>query len=218
LETWQFLVTRSDQFLALTLRHIEIVGLSVLIAVVVGVLIGIYMTYNEYVAQVMLALAGVIMTIPGIAMLAMLIPLLGIGLVPAITALVLYGQLPILRNTYTGIKEVPAAMLEAGRGMGMTEGQLMWRVKLPLALPVIIAGVRTSIVMNVGLAALAAAIGAGGLGKYIFQGIARTYNPMVLTGAIGVSIIAIALDIILQRVENRLISAGLGSSSEVAQG
>jgi len=217
LQTLEFMATHMDQFLRLTLRHLEIVAISVSIAVVIGILIGIYMTYNKYLAQVMLALAGIIITIPGIAMLGMLIPLLGIGMVPSITALVFYGQLPILRNTYTGITGVDKAILEAGRGMGMTEGQLMWRVKLPLALPVIIAGVRTSIVMNVGLAALAAAIGAGGLGKYIFQGIARTYNPMVLAGAIGVSVIAIVLDLVLQRVENRLVSAGLSSGSEVAQ-
>jgi len=149
------------------------------------------------------------MTIPSLAMFAFMIPLLGIGLKPAWTALTLYALLPIVRNTYVAVRNVNLAMLEAGRGMGMTELQILARVRIPLALPVIMAGIRTSVVLIIGIAAIAAYIGAGGLGTYIFQGIGQSYDNPIIAGAVAVSVLAIASDIILGRLESRLVPKGL---------
>jgi len=209
MNVWSFIVEHRDKMLQLTIQHVHVVAVSVVLATILGVLIGIFITRNKRLADSVLYVAGIIMTIPSIAMFGILIPIVGIGFTPAVIALVLYGQLPIIRNTYTAITGVDPAIIEAGRGMGMTERQLMLRIRLPLATPVILAGVRTAVVMNVGIAAIAAYIGAGGLGKYIFWGISRTWDQMVVAGAIGVSVIAILADWILGRLEKRLVPRGI---------
>ncbi|MBC7084333.1 MAG: osmoprotectant transport system permease protein [Bacillota bacterium] len=154
------------------------------------------------------------MTIPSVALLGFLIPVLaiigqGIGPLPAIVALFLYAQLPIIRNTYTAIRSVDPAIIEAAVGIGMTPRQVLWRIQVPLALPVIFAGVRNAVVLNVGVGSIAALIGAGGLGVFIFRGIARTYSQMIYTGALFVSLLALLADFCLFRLQKRLVSRGL---------
>jgi osmoprotectant transport system permease protein len=149
-----------------------------------------------------------------VALFGLMIPILatwnmGIGKVPAVIALVLYSQLPIIRNTYAAIKNIDPAIVDAGRGMGMTGFQIMRKVQLPLAVGVISAGVRVAVVMSIGIAAIAAYIGAGGLGKYIFAGITRTYDEMLFAGAIAVSVMAILADLLFGRLEKALMSKGL---------
>jgi osmoprotectant transport system permease protein len=164
---------------------------------------------GEKAADPALYIVGVIFTIPSLAMFGIMIPIIGIGVDPAIIALVLYGLLPILRNTITALHELDPAYTESGRGMGMTDLQLLTKVQLPLALPVILAGVRVSTVMTVGIASIATLIGAGGLGELIFQGINRTQARMVLTGAIWIALLALAFDFILGQGEIRWISKGI---------
>lgn len=190
----------------LTVEHLLLVVVAMVLAVITGVMVGILISRREWLARPILYLAGIIMTVPSVAMLGLLLPVVGIGKVPAVIALVLYGQLPILRNTYTGIKGVEPAVLESARGMGMTPLQVLRRIELPLAYPVILTGVRVAVVMNIGIAAIAAFIGAGGLGRYIYWGIARTNDQMVIAGVIFVAILAVVVDWVLGRVERRAAS------------
>ena len=154
------------------------------------------------------------MTIPSIALFGLMLPLLslfghGLGKVPAVIALVLYSQLPIIRNTYVAIKNVPPAVVNAGRGMGMSNWQLLKEVELPLAIPVILAGLRTAAVMNIGIAAIATFVGAGGLGVYIQKGIDMVYDDMIVTGAILVSLFAIVVDGGMAGIERALTPKGI---------
>ena len=196
------------------LQHAQIVGIALALAICTGVPIGIAITFNPKAADTVLYVAGIIMTIPSMALFGLMIPILavwdlGIGQVPAIIALVLYSQLPIVRNTYAAIKNIDPAMVDAGRGMGMTGRQIMLKVQLPLALGVIFAGVRVAVVMSIGIAALAAYIGAGGLGTYIFRGIASTHDQMLFAGAFAVSVMAILADLVFGWLEKSLMSKGL---------
>ncbi len=214
--TLQFIVAHGAQMWAYFLEHAYIVGLAVAIALATGVPIGIAITFNRRAAETVLYIAGIIMTIPSVALFGLMIPILsvidmGIGKVPAVIALVLYCQLPIIRNTYAAIKNIDPAMVDAGRGMGMTRKQIMFKVQLPLAVGVIFAGVRVAVVMSIGIAAIAAYIGAGGLGNYIFRGISTTYDEMLFAGAIAVSAMAIAADLIFARLERMMMSKGLRS-------
>jgi osmoprotectant transport system permease protein len=175
------------------------VGIALLIATPIGIFLGIVITKHEQLASRVLNGANILMTIPSIALFGLMLPVLaivnmGLGKVPAVIALVLYSQLPIIRNTYTAIKNVPPSLVDAGRGMGMDKWKLLRELEIPLATPVIIAGLRTAAVMNIGIAAIATYIGAGGLGVYIQQGIARVYPEMILSGAILVSLLAIIVD------------------------
>ena len=149
-----------------------------------------------------LGFAGILQTIPSIALLGFMIPLLGIGAKPAIVALMLYAFLPIIRNTYTGINQVNAAVTDAAKGMGMSSQQILFKVELPLAMPVILAGIRTATVINVGVATLAAYIAAGGLGEFIFGGIALNNTNMILAGAIPAALLAIIFDFLLAKAQN----------------
>jgi osmoprotectant transport system permease protein len=158
----------------------------------------------RWLAPPVLAAAGIFYTIPSVALFALLIPLLGLGVKPTVFALVLYSQLALIRNTAVGINEVDAALLQAAQGMGMTNAQRFWRVEVPLAIPVIFAGVRTATVMAIGLASIAAYIGAGGLGVLIFQGISTGNTDQVLTGAVTVSILALLADAILSNLQRVL--------------
>jgi osmoprotectant transport system permease protein len=201
---------------SLSLEHAAIVGIALAIAIATGVPIGIAITFNPRAAEVVLYIAGIIMTIPSVALFGLMIPLLanwdmGIGKVPAIVALVLYSQLPIIRNTYAAIKNIDPAIVDAARGMGMKRYQIMLSVQLPLALGVIFAGVRVAVVMCIGIAAIAAYIGAGGLGNLIFRGISTTYDAMLFSGAIAVSVMAIMADFVFGQLEKALMSKGLRS-------
>jgi len=199
MSTLRFMVDNFEEVLYLSWEHVWIVGIALLIATPIGVVLGIVITKHEQFASRVLNGANILMTIPSIALFGLMLPVLaivnmGLGKVPAVIALVLYSQLPIIRNTYTAIKNVPPSLVDAGRGMGMGKWKLLRELEIPLATPVIIAGLRTAAVMNIGIAAIATYIGAGGLGVYIQQGIARVYPEMILSGAILVSLLAIIVD------------------------
>ncbi len=195
------------EVLDLTLEHLWLVGISILIAVAVGVPLGILITRHPGLNKPILGLANVIQTIPSLALFGFLLPAPWIGERAdrlAILALTLYALLPLIRNTYVGIMGVDRAVIEAGRGMGMTDRQLLLQVELPLALGVIIAGIRVAAVICVGLATIAAAIGAGGLGEYIFRGLAMVNNTVILAGAVPAALLALLADFSLGMVEKRL--------------
>lgn len=199
MSTLQFIMDNFNQVMYLTWEHIWIVGIALLIAAPIGVALGILITRHEQFASRVLNGANILMTIPSLALFGLMLPILaivnmGLGKVPAVIALVLYSQLPIIRNTYTAIKNVPPALVDAGMGMGLSKWKLLREVEIPLAMPLIIAGLRTAAVMNIGVAAIATYIGAGGLGVYIQQGIARVYPEMIMSGAILVSLLAIIVD------------------------
>lgn len=199
MSTLRFLMEHYQRVLYLSWEHVWIVSLSLIIATIIGVPLGILITKHEELAKRVLNAANVLMTIPSIALFGIMLPILavvnlGLGKVPAVIALVLYSQLPIIRNTYTAIKNVPPAVVDAGKGMGMNKWNLLWEIEIPISIPVILAGLRTAAVMNIGIAAIASYIGAGGLGVLIQQGINRVYPEMILSGAIMVSILAIVVD------------------------
>src|SRR5882724_6318304 len=198
---WQFMNQESAKLLQQTLQHIGLTFFSLLIAVIIGLPLGIYITRNRRASGIVLGLAGVLQTIPGIALLGFMIPLLGIGAVPAITALFLYALLPIIRNTFTGINGVDPTVREAAVAMGMSNAQVLFKVELPLAFPVIMAGIRTATVINVGVGTLAAYIAAGGLGEFIFGGIALNNTNMILAGAIPAALLAMTFDYLLSLVQ-----------------
>lgn len=214
MNTVHFIFSDLHTLLTLTYQHLELVTISLAVAIITAIPIGIVITFNENIARKVLNIAGIIMTIPSIAMFGMMIPILslvnqGIGFVPAVCALILYAQLPIVRNTYTAIKNVDPNTVEAALGMGMTRSQILWEIQLPLSLSLIMGGVRTAVVMNIGIAAIAAYIGAGGIGIYITRGISTTYDEMVLAGAIAVSVLAIFADFVLGFLEKALTPRGL---------
>jgi len=204
------------QVLQLTWQHIMLVGIAVSLAILVGVPLGILMTRFPAVAGPLQASATVLLTIPSIALFGLLLPFYskfgqGLGPLPAITAVFLYSLLPILRNTYLALTNVEPGIREAARGIGMTFGQRLRMVELPIAVPVILAGVRTAVVMNIGVMTIAATIGAGGLGVLILTSISRSDMPMLLVGAVLVSLLAIIADLLLQTLQRALTPEGLRS-------
>jgi osmoprotectant transport system permease protein len=214
LEALSFIANNLGTILGLAGEHVSIVGVAVGLAILTGVPIGIAITQNERAASAVLYVASIIITIPSIALFGLLIPVLsligqGIGYLPAVIAVLLYSQLPIIRNTYTAINNVDPALREAARGMGMTAMQRLRMVEIPLAVPVIMAGVRTAVVMNIAVTAIAAYIGAGGLGVLISRGISQTDSRQLVAGAIAVSVLAIVADSVLLWVQHRLTPEGL---------
>lgn len=199
---WQFMTEQSDKLLNQTLQHVGLTFISLLFAVLIGLPLGILIARKQKLSGSVLAFAGVLQTIPSIALLGFMIPLLGIGAKPAIVALLIYALLPIIRNTYTGIVGVDASIREAAKAMGMSTWQILIKVELPLAMPVILAGIRTATVINVGVATLASYIAAGGLGEFIFGGISLNNTNMILAGAIPAAVLAIVLDGLLALLQN----------------
>src|SRR5690348_17144177 len=202
-----FLSQNRIEVLELTVEHLWLVGASIILAVLIGIPLGILITRKPGLSRSVLGGANVIQTIPSLALFGFLLPAPWIGERAdrlAILALTLYALLPIIRNTYTGIKGVDRAVIEAGRGMGMTDWQLLMQVELSLALSVIIAGVRVATVISVGLATIAAAIGAGGLGEFIFRGLAMVNNVVILAGAVPAAILALLADFGLGLLEKCL--------------
>ncbi len=189
-----FLRDQYPKILEQITTHLGLTLASLLVALAIGVPVGIWIANRPRLASVVLGAAGVLQTVPSLALLGFLIPTLGIGVGPALVALFLYALLPIVRNTYVGIRGVNPAVVEAARGIGFTDRQVLWRVELPLALPVLFAGVRTAAVINVGVATLAAYVAAGGLGEFIFGGIALSNTPMMLAGAIPAAGLAVLFD------------------------
>jgi osmoprotectant transport system permease protein len=203
----EFIVSHGSEVLAATREHLILVLISMAIASVIGVPLGLGIVAHPRLRSFALAVASVLQTIPSLALFGFLIPLPfigGIGTHTAIVALVLYALLPILRNTYVGLTGVDPAILEAAEGMGMTEEQILFRVRLPLASSVIMAGIRTAAVITIGVATIAAAIGAGGLGTFIFRGVAMVSDAVILAGAVPAAILALLADFLLGRLERRL--------------
>jgi len=203
----QFIAQNRTEVLELTAEHLWLVGASIVLAVMIGIPLGILITRLPVLKKPVLGGVNIIQTIPSLALFGFLLPAPWIGARAdrlAILALTLYALLPLISNTYTGIKGVDPAVVEAGRGMGMTDHQLLWQVQFPLALGVIIAGIRVAAVISIGLATIAAAIGAGGLGEYIFRGLAMVNNQVILAGAIPAAALAILADLSLGWLEKRL--------------
>lgn len=206
----EFLKLYRGELIQYTLEHLFLVVSSIGIAILIGIPLGILCTRTRL-NQLILGLANVVQTIPSLALFGFLIPVPiigGIGTRSAIVALVLYSLLPIIRNTYIGIIKVDPAIREAGRGMGMTDKQLLFQVELPLALGVILAGVRVATVISIGVATIASVIGAGGLGDFIFRGVSNLDNRLILAGAIPAALMALLADFILGWLEHRLTPAG----------
>ncbi|MEB2299170.1 osmoprotectant update ABC transporter permease/substrate-binding subunit OpuFB [Lysinibacillus xylanilyticus] len=193
---------RKGQLLASLLEHIQISFIALFFAVVIAIPLGIYLTNKKKIAEIIIGMSAVLQTIPSLALLGLLIPLFGIGKVPAIIALVVYALLPILRNTFTGINEVDPSLKEAAMAMGMNTRKRLMKVELPLAMPVIMAGIRTAMVLIVGTATLAALIGAGGLGDIILLGIDRNNTALIILGAVPAAILALVFDFLLKKLES----------------
>ena len=199
METLKFIIDNLPIIGYRTVQHVSIVGVAVGLGILTGVPIGILITQSKRAADIVLYVAAMIMTIPSIALFGVMIPVLsligqGIGYLPAVIAVLLYSQLPIIRNTYTAIRNVDPALRSAAIAMGMSTAQRLARVEIPIALPVIIAGVRIAVVINIGVTAIAAYIGAGGLGTFISRGISQTDIRQLVTGALALGLLAIAAD------------------------
>jgi osmoprotectant transport system permease protein len=202
-----FLIKYAPEILQHTLEHLFLVGVAISIAILIGIPLGIWITRQTHFRQPVLAIANIFQTIPSLALFGLLIPVPiigGIGTVPAIVALTVYSLLPIIRNTYTGITGVDPAIREAGWGMGMTDRQLLFQVEIPLAMTVILAGVRVATVIAIGIATIAAAIGAGGLGVFVFRGISVVNNQLILAGAVPSAIIALVADLAIGWMEQKI--------------
>jgi len=202
-----FYARHTGEALGLLGQHLLLVSISTAVAVAIGVPVGILLTRRPAWRGPVLGIANVFQTIPSLALFGILIPLPfigGIGARTAIVALIVYALLPIIRNTYTGIAGVDPAVREAGRGMGMTDGELLRRVEVPLAASVILAGIRVATVIGVGVATIAAAVGAGGLGVYIFRGVATVDDTLILAGALPAALLALAADMLFGVLERRV--------------
>ncbi|MEL5338058.1 osmoprotectant ABC transporter permease OsmW [Serratia nevei] len=200
----------------LTLEHLLLVGVAVGLAILIGVPLGVLIVRHKWLATPVLSLATLVLTVPSIALFGLMIPLFslighGIGYVPAITAVFLYSLLPIVRNTHTALDNLPSGLREAGRGIGMTFWQRLRWVEIPVALPVIFGGIRTAVVMNIGVMAIAAVIGAGGLGLLLLNGISSSDIRQLITGAVMISLLAIVLDWLLHRLQIALTPKGIRS-------
>jgi len=203
------LTDRWPDILDATRQHVLLSVVALFWASVIAVPCGILLTRYRFLAGPVLGIVSVLQTIPSLALLGFMIPLFGIGPLPAVIAMVIYALLPILRNTYTGILDVDKSLLEAGRGMGMTKSQMLWLVELPMARPIIFAGLRTATVMTIGVATLAAFIGAGGLGDLILRGIAMVDTGIILAGAVPAAVLAVLFDMLLAWADWRITPKGL---------
>ena len=203
---WSFITQNRYEVATLTLEHLWIVGVSTLLAVIVGIPLGVLITRKRSLQKPVIAMANIIQTIPSLALFGFLLPAPWIGDRAerlAIFALTLYALLPLIRNTYVGITSVDRSIVDAARGMGLTDWQLLYKVELPLAASVILAGIRVALVISIGLATIAAAIGAGGLGELIFRGLAMVNNSVILAGAIPAAVMALLADSLLGWLEKR---------------
>lgn len=204
---WSFLLEHRGEILATTLEHLALVVIAMAIAILIGVPVGLFIVHRPALRAIALGIANVFQTIPSLALFGFLIPIPfigGIGKRTAIVALVLYALLPILRNTYVGLTAIDPAVLESAEAMGMTRSQILFRVRLPLASAFILAGIRTATIITIGVATIAAAIGAGGLGTFIFRGVALVSNGLLLAGAVPAAVLALLADFLLGLIERRL--------------
>ncbi|MCO4857139.1 ABC transporter permease [Herbaspirillum sp. WGmk3] len=211
---FQYLQSDWRNIIDLTLQHLELVGIAVSLAIAIGVPLGILIVRVRWLAGPLMGLATIVLTLPSIALFGLMIPVFsqfgaGIGPLPAITAVFLYSLLPIMRNTYLALENIEAGIKEAGIGIGMTFWQRLRMVDLPLAVPVILGGVRTAVVMNIGVMAIAAVIGAGGLGVLILHAISQSNMQKLVVGAVMISVLAIIADTLLQRLQKILTPKGV---------
>ncbi|PTK38388.1 ABC transporter permease [Staphylococcus hominis] len=204
-----YLVENSSMLLNKTLEHLYISIMALILAMIVAIPLGILLSKKEKLSKVSLTIAGILQTIPTLAILALMIPLFGVGKVTAIIALFIYVLLPILNNTIVGVQNIDRNIVEAGRSMGMTNFQLMKDIELPLALPMVLSGIRLSSVYVISWAALASYVGAGGLGDLIFNGLALYEPEMIIVGTILVTLLALIVDLILAQIEKWIIPKGL---------
>jgi osmoprotectant transport system permease protein len=207
MSAWRFFLEHRAEILGATANHLALVVISMAFAIAIAVPLGMVIVHRRTLRNFALGLASIFQTIPSLALFGFLIPIPfigGIGRRTAIVALVLYALLPILRNTYVGLTGIDPAVLEAAEAMGMTQSQILWRVRLPLARAVILAGIRTATIITIGVATIAAAIGAGGLGTFIFRGVAMVSDAVILAGAIPAALLAIVADLLLGWLERRL--------------
>lgn len=203
-ERWEF-------FLKLFIEHIYLTFVAIVIISVLGIILGIIMTRSRTIANIIMTIVNLIYTIPSIALFGFFVSITGIGFKSALIALVIYGLLPIIRNTYVGITEVDPFLIESAIGMGTTNTQLLYKVQLPLALPVIFAGFRTMVIMTIALGAIASFIGAGGLGVAIWRGITTYFPEMTVAGSLLVALLAVFIDLILGGIEKNIRKKILGN-------
>ena len=201
MEFFNYLAENSSQIISLLLEHVELTLLSVVLSIIIGIPVGILISYVKKLGKPILGLTNIIQAIPSMALLGFMIPILGIGMVPAIVMVILYSLLPIIKNTYTGIKNINEQTIEAATGIGLTKWQILTKVQIPLAFPVIMAGIRISAVSAVGLMTLAAFVGAGGLGYLVYAGIRTVNNSQILAGAIPACLLALLIDYIMSIIE-----------------
>ena len=207
MSAWAFLLEHRQEIFGTTVEHLALVLGAMLIAILIGVPLGLLIVHRPVLRGIALGVANILQTIPSLALFGFLIPIPfigGIGKRTAIVALVLYALLPILRNTYVGLTEIDPAVLESAQAMGMKQSQILFRVRLPLASAFILAGIRTATIITIGVATIAAAIGAGGLGTFIFRGVALVSNGLLLAGALPAALLALAADFLLGILERRL--------------
>ena len=211
---WTFFVEHGAEILEATLAHLSLVAIAMAFAVAIGVPLGMAVVQRPTLRRLVLGIASVFQTIPSLALFGFLIPIPfigGIGPRTAVVALVLYALLPILRNTYVGLTGIDPSVLQAAEAMGMTDTQILWRVRFPLALAVILAGIRTATIITIGVATIAAAIGAGGLGTFIFRGVAMVSDAVILAGAVPAALLAILADVFLGWLERRVPVLGFSA-------
>lgn len=210
---FDYLARQGDRLLGLTFEHLGIVMISVAISTIIGIALGVLTYRTDGPRRSALAVTGIFLTIPSFALFGLLIPILGLGAPPAVVALVMYGLLPIVRNTITGLRSVDPAIVESAQGMGMGRYRRLFRIELPLAWPIIITGVRVSAVIIVGIAAISAVVNGPGLGKDIFRALARvgtpTAVPQVLSAILGIVAIAIAIDLAFVIIARLTTSKGI---------
>lgn len=217
IEAYQFVIRHPEIVVGWIVGHLWISLVAIVISTALGITLGIYIAGQgrERTADVILYVAEIMMTVPSLALFGLLMFLLSriglsaIGFLPAVITLIVYGQLPIVRNTYTAIRQVDPAMIEAGKGMGMSESQLLLKVRLPLAFPVIMAGLRNAMVLIIGIGTIAALIGAGGLGVPIFRGLRNARMDLIITGGVSVSVLALLVDGIMALAERWMTPTGL---------
>lgn len=217
IEAYQFVIRHPEIVVGWIVGHLWISLVAIVISTALGITLGIYIAGQgrERAADVILYVAEIMMTVPSLALFGLLMLLLSriglsaIGFLPAVITLIVYGQLPIVRNTYTAIRQVDPAMIEAGKGMGMSESQLLLKVRLPLAFPVIMAGLRNAMVLIIGIGTIAALIGAGGLGVPIFRGLRNARMDLIITGGVSVSVLALLVDGIMALAERWMTPTGL---------
>ncbi len=206
---FQFITSPSNDFVGHTIAYLQICVFSIIIAVIVGVVLGILVSRNALLAFVAVNLSGLLRAIPIIAFLIAVLPYLGLGFKPTVVALIILGIPPILLNTYTSLRDIDPATIDAARGMGMTTWQIITRVQVPLVTPIVAAGIRTSAVQIIATATLAGLIGAGGYGDYIIDGLYKLNNVEILAGALPVALLALLIELLMGWLQRVLTPAGL---------